>query len=137
MDQTQLPFVMSDGWPCIKGKKEIWVASGSPGLEKGQCTVQLKLFADAVSRCSYLGKIIIIIICPCRAIGHIRPQQLFSSTVDPAPSAPSGKMVRGHPRKKRSVIISINLVDMGIYMLLPKHLQTIIITFSNFSFSCF
>ena len=32
------------------GSKEIWWASGSSGLEKRQCTVQLTIFADVVSR---------------------------------------------------------------------------------------
>ena len=32
------------------GLKDIWCASGSSGLEKRQCTVQLTIFADRVSR---------------------------------------------------------------------------------------
>ena len=51
MDQTPLPFVMDDGKAYNQtGSKEIWCASGSSGLEKRQCTVQLTIFADEVSR---------------------------------------------------------------------------------------
>ena len=51
MDQTPLPFVMDDGKTYNQtGSKEIWCASGSSGLEKRQCTVQLTIFADVVSR---------------------------------------------------------------------------------------
>ena len=51
MDQTPLPFVMDDGKTYNQtGSKEIWCASGSSGLEKRQCTVQLTIFADGVSR---------------------------------------------------------------------------------------
>ena len=51
MDQTPLPFVMNDGKTYNQtGSKEIWCASGSPGLEKRQCTVQLTIFSDGLSR---------------------------------------------------------------------------------------
>ena len=51
MDQTPLPFVMDDGKTYNQtGSKEIWCASGSSGLEKRQCTVQLTIFADGVLR---------------------------------------------------------------------------------------
>ena len=51
MDQTPLPFVMNDGKTYNQtGSKENWCASGSSGLEKRQCTVQLTIFADGVSR---------------------------------------------------------------------------------------
>ena len=51
MDKTPLPFVMGDGKTYNQtGSKEIWCASGSSELEKRQCTVQLTIFADGVSR---------------------------------------------------------------------------------------
>ena len=51
MDQTPLPFVMDDSKTYDQtGSKEIWCASGSSGLEKRQCTVQLTIFPDGVSR---------------------------------------------------------------------------------------
>ena len=51
MDQTPLPFLMNDGKTYNQTEsKEIWCASGSSGLEKQQCTVQLMIFADGVSR---------------------------------------------------------------------------------------
>ena len=52
MDQTPLSFVMDDGKTYNqKGSKEIWCASGSSGLEKQQCTIQLMVFAKwSVSR---------------------------------------------------------------------------------------
>ena len=50
MDQTPLPFVMDDGKTYNQtGLKKIWCTSGSSGLEKWQCTVQLTIFADRVS----------------------------------------------------------------------------------------
>ena len=50
MDQTPLPFVMDDGKTYDKtGSSEVWVASGSSGLEKRQCTVQLTIFADGTT----------------------------------------------------------------------------------------
>ena len=51
MDQTPLPFVMDDGKTYNQtGSKEIWCASGLSRLEKQQCTVQLTIFPDGVSR---------------------------------------------------------------------------------------
>ena len=51
IDQIPLPFVMDDGKTYNQtGLKDIWCASGSSGLEKRQCTVQLTIFADRVSR---------------------------------------------------------------------------------------
>ena len=41
MDQTPLSFVMDHG-----KTDEVWFASGSSGLDKRQCTVQLTIFAD-------------------------------------------------------------------------------------------
>ena len=50
MDQTPLSFVMDDGKTYNQtGLKKIWCTSGSSGLEKWQCTVQLTIFADGVS----------------------------------------------------------------------------------------
>ena len=50
MDQALLPFVMDDGKTYNQtGSKEILCASGSSGLEKRQCTIQLTIFADGVS----------------------------------------------------------------------------------------
>ena len=61
MDQTPPPFVMDDDKTYNQSaSKEIWCCSGSPGLEKRQCTVQLTIFADEVSRVRplviFLGK---------------------------------------------------------------------------------
>ena len=52
MDQTPLPFVVDDGRTYNQtGSKEILCASGSSGLEKRQCSVQLTIFAEgSVSR---------------------------------------------------------------------------------------
>ena len=51
MDQTSLPFVMDYGKTYNQtGSKEIWCASGSLGLEKRQCIVQLTIFEYGVSR---------------------------------------------------------------------------------------
>ena len=51
MDQTPLSFVMDDGKTYNQtGSKDISCASGSSGPEKQQCTVQLTIFADGVSR---------------------------------------------------------------------------------------
>lgn len=51
MDQTPLPFVLDDGTTYDKkGSKEVWAVSGSSDLEKRQCTVQLTIFGDGVSR---------------------------------------------------------------------------------------
>ena len=50
MDHIPLPFVMDDGKTYNQtGSKEIWCVSGSSGLEKWQCIVQLTIFADGVS----------------------------------------------------------------------------------------
>ena len=48
---TPLPFVI-DGDKTYNqtGLKEIWSAGGSSGLQKWQCTIQLTIFADGVSR---------------------------------------------------------------------------------------
>ena len=51
MDQTPLPFVLDDGMTYdSKGAKEVWFASGSSGLEKRQCSLQLTIFGDGISR---------------------------------------------------------------------------------------
>ena len=51
MDQTPLPFVFDDGKTYAdKGSSEVWCVSGSSGLDKRQCSVQLTIFADGVSR---------------------------------------------------------------------------------------
>ena len=51
MDQTPLPFVLDDGKTYAdKGSSEVWCVSGSSGLDKRQCNVQLTIFADGVSR---------------------------------------------------------------------------------------
>ena len=51
MDQTQLPFVLDDGKTYAdKGSSEVWCVSGSSGLDKRQCSVQLTIFADGVPR---------------------------------------------------------------------------------------
>ena len=50
-DQTPLPFVLDDGKTYAnKGSSEVWCISGSFGLDKRQCTVQLTIFADGVPR---------------------------------------------------------------------------------------
>ena len=51
VDQTPLPFSFTDG-PTYDdvGVKSVWVRAASSGLDKRQCTVQLTLFADGVSR---------------------------------------------------------------------------------------
>ena len=55
MDQTPLPFVLDDGKTYNEtGAKEVWCASAASGLEKRQCTVQLTVFADGISRVSPL-----------------------------------------------------------------------------------
>ena len=47
MDQTPLPFVLEDNKTyATKGSDEIWCATGSSGLDKRQCTVQLTIFAN-------------------------------------------------------------------------------------------
>ena len=49
MDQTPLPFVLDDGKTYAdKGSSEVWCVSGSSGLDKRQCSVQLTIFADGV-----------------------------------------------------------------------------------------
>ena len=49
MDQTPLPFVLDDGKTYAdKGSSEVWCVSGSSGLDKRQCSVQLIIFADGV-----------------------------------------------------------------------------------------
>ena len=51
MDQTPLLFVLDDGKTYAdKGSSEIWCVSGSSGLDKRQCSVQLTIFADGVPR---------------------------------------------------------------------------------------
>ena len=51
MDQTPLPFVLDDGKTYAdKGSSEVWCVSGSSGLDKRQCSVQLTIFADGVPR---------------------------------------------------------------------------------------
>ena len=51
MDQTPLPFVLDDGKSYDStGAKEVWCSNASSGLDKRQCTVQLTIFADGVSR---------------------------------------------------------------------------------------
>ena len=50
-DQTPLLFVLDDGKTYAnKGSSEVWCISGSFGLDKRQCTVQLTIFADGVPR---------------------------------------------------------------------------------------
>ena len=45
MDQTPLPFELDDGKTYAdKGSSEVWCVSGSSGLDKRQCTVQLTIF---------------------------------------------------------------------------------------------
>ena len=51
MDQTPLPFVLDDGKTySVAGAKEVWCATGATGLDKRQCTAQLTIFADGISR---------------------------------------------------------------------------------------
>ena len=51
MDQTPLPFVLDDGKSYDStGANEVWCSNASSGLDKRQCTVQLTIFADGVSR---------------------------------------------------------------------------------------
>ena len=51
MDQTPLPFVLDDEKTYTdKGSSEVWCVSGSYGLDKRQCSVQLTIFADGVPR---------------------------------------------------------------------------------------
>ena len=51
MDQALLAFVMDDCKTYNQtGSKEILCSRGSSGLEKRQCTIQLTIFADGVSR---------------------------------------------------------------------------------------
>ena len=51
VDQTPLPFSFTGGPTCNDvGSKSVWVRAASSGLDKRQCTVQLTLFADGVSR---------------------------------------------------------------------------------------
>ena len=47
MAQTPLPFVLDDEKTYAdKGSNEVWCVSGSSGLAKRQCNVQLTIFAD-------------------------------------------------------------------------------------------
>ena len=49
MDQTPLPFVLDNGKTYAdKGSIEVWCISGSSGLDKQQCSVQLTIFTDGV-----------------------------------------------------------------------------------------
>ena len=51
MDQIPLPFVLDDGKTYNEtGAKEVWCACAASGLEERQCTVQLTVFADGISR---------------------------------------------------------------------------------------
>ena len=51
MDQTPLPFVLDNETTYAdKGSSEVWCVSGSSGLDKRRCSVQLTIFADGVSR---------------------------------------------------------------------------------------
>ena len=51
MDQTPMPFVLDDGRTYdTTGAEEVWCSSGVSGLDKRQCTVQLTVFGDGVSR---------------------------------------------------------------------------------------
>ena len=51
MNQTPLPFVPDDGKIYAdKGSSEVWCVSGSSGLDKQQCSVQLTIFVDGVPR---------------------------------------------------------------------------------------
>ena len=46
-NQTPLLFVIDDNKTYDKkGAEGVWIASGQPGLEKRQCTIQLTVFAD-------------------------------------------------------------------------------------------
>ena len=50
-DQTPLPFVLDDGRTYnTTGAEEVWCSSGASGLDKRQCTVELTVFGDGVSR---------------------------------------------------------------------------------------
>lgn len=50
MDQTPL-FLVMDNNTTSKNTvaNEIWIASGQSRLKKGQCTVQLTVFADGIN----------------------------------------------------------------------------------------
>ena len=49
MDQTPLQFVLDDGKTYAdKGSSEVWCVSGSSGLDKRQCSVELTIFSDGV-----------------------------------------------------------------------------------------
>ena len=51
MDQTPLLFVLDDGKTYAdNGSSEVWCVSGSSGLDKRQCRVQLAILADGVPR---------------------------------------------------------------------------------------
>ena len=51
MDQTPLPFSFANGATYADtGAQTVWVRGGASGMEKGQCTVQLTIFADGVPR---------------------------------------------------------------------------------------
>ena len=51
MDQMPLHFVLNDGSTYdAKGAAEVWCSSGASGLDKRQCTVQLTVFGDGISR---------------------------------------------------------------------------------------
>ena len=51
MDQTPLPFVLDDGKTYAdNGSSEVWCVSGSSGLDKRECSVQLTIFSDGVPR---------------------------------------------------------------------------------------
>ena len=49
MVETPLSFVLDDGKTYAdKGSSEVWCVSGSSGLDKWQCSVQLTIFTDGV-----------------------------------------------------------------------------------------
>ena len=51
VDQTPLPFSFASGKTYADtGDKTVWVKGGASGLEKRQCTVQITLFADGITR---------------------------------------------------------------------------------------
>ena len=51
VDQTPLPFVLDDGKTYAdKGSSEVWCVSGSSGLDKWPCSVQLTKHAGGVPR---------------------------------------------------------------------------------------
>ena len=51
VDQTPLPFAFTDGQTYSdKGEKSVWVRENQSGMNKRQCTVQITLFADGISR---------------------------------------------------------------------------------------